>query len=76
LWNIESSLDLIRCPVLVIQGEDDEYGTPKQIEAIQAKLTAAKVALLPSCRHAPHRDQPADTLRHIVKFLDSLSCRE
>jgi pimeloyl-ACP methyl ester carboxylesterase len=71
-WNIESSLDSIRCPVLVIQGEDDEYGTTRQIEAIQGRIPSARVALLPACRHAPHRDQPDTTLRHIFDFLDSL----
>jgi pimeloyl-ACP methyl ester carboxylesterase len=72
-WNIESSLDSVRCSVLVIQGEDDEYGTPKQIEAIRSRIRAVKVAVLPECKHAPHRDQPETTLRHIVEFVDSLS---
>ncbi len=31
-WNIEALLPSIRCPVLAIQGEDDEYGTMAQIE--------------------------------------------
>ena len=44
-WNIEHYLDAIRCPVLVIQGEDDEYGTPKQLAAIQARIPASEVAL-------------------------------
>jgi pimeloyl-ACP methyl ester carboxylesterase len=71
-WNIESCLDSIRCPVLVIQGEDDEYGTPKQVRAIQARIPAAQVALFAQCRHAPHRDQPDLTLRHIAGFVESL----
>ena len=32
-WNIESYLETIRCPVLCIQGEEDEYGTPAQVES-------------------------------------------
>jgi pimeloyl-ACP methyl ester carboxylesterase len=35
-WNIESYLGSIRCPVLCIQGENDQYGTPAQVEAIRA----------------------------------------
>jgi pimeloyl-ACP methyl ester carboxylesterase len=35
-WNIEDCLPNIRCPILAIQGEDDEYGTMAQIEAIAA----------------------------------------
>jgi len=71
-WNIEACLDSIRCPVLVIQGEDDEYGTPKQVRAIQARIPAAQVALLAQCKHAPHRDQPDLTLRWIAGFMESL----
>jgi hypothetical protein len=33
-WNIEGLLPSIRCPILAIQGEDDEYGTMEQIASI------------------------------------------
>jgi pimeloyl-ACP methyl ester carboxylesterase len=68
-WNIESCLDSIRCPVLVIQGEDDEYGTVRQIEAIQARIPSTQVLLLPRCRHSPHRDQPEATLERVAEFV-------
>jgi pimeloyl-ACP methyl ester carboxylesterase len=68
-WNIESCLDSIRCPVLVIQGEDDEYGTTRQIEAIQARIPSTQVLLLPGCRHSPHRDQPQATLDRVAEFV-------
>ena len=71
-WNIEPCLDFIRCPVLVIQGRDDEFGTIKQIEAIQARIQATRLALLPECRHSPHRDQTEATLRQIATFVNSL----
>jgi pimeloyl-ACP methyl ester carboxylesterase len=70
-WNIEPCLDSVRCPVLVIQGEDDEYGTTRQIEAIQAKIPSTEVLLLANCRHAPHRDQPEATLSRIAQFISS-----
>jgi pimeloyl-ACP methyl ester carboxylesterase len=69
VWNIESYLDSIRCPVLVIQGEDDEYGTVAQIKAIQARIPAAQVLLLPHCGHSPHRDQPLATLDRVAEFV-------
>jgi pimeloyl-ACP methyl ester carboxylesterase len=68
-WNIESCLDSIRCPVLVIQGEDDEYGTARQIEAIQARIPSAQGMLLPRCAHSPHRDRPEATLERIAEFV-------
>ena len=72
-WNIEEYLANIVCPVLVIQGEDDEYGTLKQVEAIASQVADARQLLLPDCRHSPHKDQPEATLAAIVEFVDTLS---
>ncbi len=68
-WNIESYLDLIRCPVLVIQGRDDEYGTIRQLEAIQKRIPSAQLLLLSSCGHSAHRDQPEATIESIAQFI-------
>lgn len=74
-WNIEEYLPGIRCPVLAIQGEQDEYGTMEQIERIARHATnAPKVELLklPDCRHSPHRDQPQAVLDAVARFLREL----
>jgi pimeloyl-ACP methyl ester carboxylesterase len=68
-WNIESFLDSIRCPVLVIQGTQDEYGTTKQIDAIQSRIPSASAVVLENCKHAPHRDCREATLSAISQFL-------
>lgn len=68
-WNIESCLDSIASPVLVIQGLNDEYGTVRQIETIQKRIPWAEVLLIPDCGHSPHSDQPQATLDRIVQFL-------
>jgi pimeloyl-ACP methyl ester carboxylesterase len=57
-WNIESALDAIACPVLAVQGLDDEYGTLAQVETIKRRLPHAALAVLPACGHSPHRDAP------------------
>lgn len=59
-WNIEGLAERVRAPVLAIQGLDDEYGTPAQIESI-VRHAAAPVdrLLLTECGHAPHRDRRA-----------------
>src|SRR5271168_5370237 len=74
-WNIESSLDLIHCPVLVLQGAQDEYGTARQIEAIRARIPSASAVILENCEHAPHRDQCEATLSAISQFLRTVSQR-
>jgi len=69
-WNIEDCLPRIRAPMLVIQGEQDEYGTIRQVEAIEAQAGApVQRLILPDCRHAPHRDQPGATLRAVKQFV-------
>jgi pimeloyl-ACP methyl ester carboxylesterase len=68
-WNIESYLDSIRCPVLCIQGEEDEYGTPAQVEAIRGRVWATEVVMLPNCAHSPHRDQRDATLEKMAEFV-------
>jgi len=71
-WNIEAFLDSIRCPVLILQGAEDEYGTEKQIEAIQRRIPSAKAIMLDGCKHAPHRDRSDATLSAVRRFLDAL----
>lgn len=74
-WNIEDVLPQIRCPILAIQGEDDEYGTMAQIDAIAAGATGARevqLLKLPACGHSPHRDQPEVVIAAIVGFLATL----
>lgn len=71
-WNIETYLDSIRCPVLVLQGIQDEYGTEKQIEAIQRRVPSALASMLDDCKHAPHRDRPEATLSAISRFLGAI----
>jgi pimeloyl-ACP methyl ester carboxylesterase len=68
-WNIEDSVGRWRAPALLIQGADDQYGTPKQIHAIEARSPAPVTSLvLEACRHAPQFDQPQATLDAIVRF--------
>ncbi len=69
-WNIEEYLPGIRCPVLLIQGEDDQYGTAAQIEAIVRQVSGPVDSLmLPDCAHSPHQSQKDATLEAIVKFV-------
>jgi pimeloyl-ACP methyl ester carboxylesterase len=72
-WNIEDCLDSLKCPALVVQGEDDEYGTLAQVKAIKRRLPGAQTLVLPNCGHSPHRDQPATTLAAISNFVSGLS---
>jgi pimeloyl-ACP methyl ester carboxylesterase len=56
-WSIEAELPAITCPLLAVQGLDDEYGTLEQIRGIQRRVPQAKLLELTACGHSPHRDQ-------------------
>jgi pimeloyl-ACP methyl ester carboxylesterase len=68
-WNIEEYLPHITCPVLCIQGEQDEYGTKAQVDAVAARVPGTQVLMLPDCTHSPHRDQSDKTLQVIAEFV-------
>jgi pimeloyl-ACP methyl ester carboxylesterase len=69
-WNIEEYLPRITCPVLAIQGNDDEYGTMEQMRRIGAQVPDVDLVELEDCRHSPHRDQPEAVLDAITRFVD------
>ena len=68
-WNIEALLPSITCPVLAIQGVDDEYGTMAQIDRIKTALPHAQLLQLEQCGHSPHRDQPDAVIAAAREFL-------
>jgi pimeloyl-ACP methyl ester carboxylesterase len=69
-WNIEEYLPRIRCPVLAIQGEADEYGTMAQLDAIARQVGGpCELLKLPDCGHSPHKDQPEQVLQALVRFV-------
>lgn len=72
-WNIEEYLPGIEVPMLAIQGKEDQYGTSAQLDAIvrQVKIPCERL-LLPNCRHAPHKEQKAGTLKAMSAFVSSI----
>ena len=69
-WDISDFLAYIRVPVLIVQGEEDQYGTVKQIEVAQEECYCpVEVALLHGARHSPQREAPEPTLKAITDFV-------
>lgn len=72
-WNIEGFLPTIRVPILIIQGEQDEYGTVRQVKAIQQQvLGPVEVLLIPECGHVPHREHRELVLSTMTNFVRRL----
>ena len=69
-WDITEFLAYIRVPMLIVQGEDDQYGTVKQIEAAERECYCpVEVALLKGAKHSPQREAPEATLQAIAEFV-------
>jgi pimeloyl-ACP methyl ester carboxylesterase len=72
-WTMEECLAEIRCPVLAIQGENDEYGTVAQVQAIAGLVAGSgKLLLIPGCGHIPHQQAQERVLREMTRFVDGL----
>jgi pimeloyl-ACP methyl ester carboxylesterase len=72
-WDITEPLAYIRVPILIVQGEDDQYGTQRQIEvARQECYCPVEVALYRGVRHSPHREAPALLLASVSEFAGRL----
>jgi pimeloyl-ACP methyl ester carboxylesterase len=72
-WNIEKCLPHITCPLLAIQGKDDEYGTPAQVEAIVGKATGpARASMIDNCGHIPHMQATERVFAEMVNFISDL----
>ncbi|HLT26518.1 MAG TPA: alpha/beta hydrolase [Zeimonas sp.] len=71
-WNIEREVQDSRCPILAVQGNDDQYGTMRQIERIAELRPGTRLLALPACRHSPHLDRPDDVIAATDGFLREL----
>jgi pimeloyl-ACP methyl ester carboxylesterase len=72
-WNIEEYLPRVTCPVLAIQGVDDEYGTMEHLHRISQAAPQAEVLALKDCRHSPHLDQPEAVYEAVTRFFSRIS---
>jgi pimeloyl-ACP methyl ester carboxylesterase len=72
-WNLGRECQNLHVPTLLIQGEDDEYGTLAQLDAI-ADVAPGPVqrVVLSNCGHSPHRDQTSAVLDAISGFVERL----
>ena len=68
-WNLAAELPRIRCPLLAVQGIDDEYGTLAQIRGIASAAPQTQLLELSACGHSPHRDQPEALISVVQRFV-------
>src|SRR5581483_5386071 len=68
-WTIERYLPAIRCPVLAIQGMEDEFGTRVHVDAIARDVQHTNLLLLEGCGHTPHRELEEVVLNATAAFV-------
>jgi len=68
-WSIEDEIAAIRCPLLAIQGVDDEYGTLEQIRGIARRVPQTELLELADCGHSPQRDQGEAVIAAVTTFM-------
>jgi pimeloyl-ACP methyl ester carboxylesterase len=72
-WDITEALAYIRVPILIVQGENDQYGTLKQVETAQQEcFCPVEAAVLPGIRHDPCREAAELTLQTTSDFINRL----
>jgi pimeloyl-ACP methyl ester carboxylesterase len=72
-WNAIEELAYIRVPILIVQGEQDQYGTVAQIAVAQEECYCpVDVTLLPNAKHSPHREAPDETLNAVADFANRI----
>lgn len=69
LWSIEREIATISCPLLAVQGVNDEYGTLEQIRGIARAVAQTELLELPECGHSPHRDRPEAVMAAVTDFM-------
>jgi pimeloyl-ACP methyl ester carboxylesterase len=69
-WTLDTDLARVRCPLLALHGDRDEYGSRCHPERIGARAAGpSEVVILEGCGHVPHREQPETVLRAVAGFL-------
>ena len=70
-WNLDQHLGKVRCPVLAIHGDLDEYGSVEFARRITSQVTGpSELAILSHCGHVPHRERKEEVLSLSAAFLE------
>lgn len=69
-WDISESLKLIKCPILIIHGINDNYGSIEQAECIFKNVSSKeKRKLIINSGHNPHFEEKELVINEIFKFI-------
>ena len=61
----------IKCPVLLVTGEDDAVAPPQSVRAMGDRIGGARVVVYPRCGHWTTYERPEECARELREFLGS-----
>jgi pimeloyl-ACP methyl ester carboxylesterase len=64
-------LSEIRCPTLIVVGQDDILTPPSESEAMAREIAGSKLAIIPGVGHLPNIEAPEEFNRILAEFLSS-----
>ncbi len=68
-WDMRPALQNITCPVLVVQGMEDEHATPQHARDLAAAIPGAELWLEPAAKHMLPQEQSQEFNRRVIDFL-------
>ena len=72
-WELRASLpDVIDAPALMLSAAYDPVLTPAMTEGMEERVPNVRKVVIDDCGHWTQQEQPAETNRHLLEFLDSL----
>lgn len=71
-WTLDGLLAQVRCPVLAMHGDHDEFGSDAHPARIAAMAGGpSSTVFFEDCGHVPHREQPERVLQDVTGFFAS-----
>ncbi|MCB0561553.1 MAG: alpha/beta hydrolase [Lewinellaceae bacterium] len=72
-WSLEALLPRINCPALIIQGQQDQYGSEQQLGRIVNGIgPSANAVRIKHCGHTPHRQAEEAVLEEMAAFIETV----
>jgi pimeloyl-ACP methyl ester carboxylesterase len=71
-WTLDDDLRRLRCPVLALHGDRDEFGSSAHPERIARLAVSGRCAILQDCGHIPHREKPERLVAELRAFVAPL----
>ena len=72
-WELRASLpDVIKAPALMLSAAHDPVLTPAMTEGMEDRVPNVRKVVIDECGHWTQQEQPEETNRHLIEFLDGL----